>query len=237
MHRRFSRSPGSASLVEGPRGRRDGFVSPGSGSLRASVALPLLAVGLLFASACTEPAPGPSREEEPPAQVSGEDGARAAGLRAYETVYEVLTHPRCMNCHPTGDRPLQHDDSRPHDMNVQRGPDDRGRTGMRCVACHQQTNNDLAHRPPGSSTWRLAPAEQAFQDRSPRQLAAQLLDPAKSHMNVDELIEHVRDDALVGWGWEPGPGRRPVPVSRDDFVAAFRAWSEAGNPIPAEEAQ
>ena len=51
-------------------------------------------------------------------------GARAAFLAAYK----VLMHPRCMNCHPSGDVPLQGDDSHLHVQNVKRGEDGKGST-------------------------------------------------------------------------------------------------------------
>jgi len=43
-----------------------------------------------------------------------------AGKRGWETVYEVLVSPRCMNCHPVGDHPLQGDQSLPHAQNIDR---------------------------------------------------------------------------------------------------------------------
>lgn len=193
----------------------------------------LVALGALLAGGCSDPGPGPDEGGPSETQAASEDQA----LQAYATVYSVLTHPRCMNCHPAGDRPLQHDDSRPHAMNVQRGPENRGRAGMRCVTCHQQENHALEHLPPGNSVWRLAPPEQAFEGRSPRALALQLTDPEQSHMTLEELIHHVEDDALVGWGWNPGPGRTPVPTPREEFVAAFRTWVQGGTPIPAERSK
>ena len=33
------------------------------------------------------------------------------GISAFQDVYEVLQHPRCLNCHPSGDAPLQTDAS------------------------------------------------------------------------------------------------------------------------------
>jgi hypothetical protein len=34
----------------------------------------------------------------------------------FESIVPVLRHPRCMNCHLTGDYPRQGDDSHPHSM-------------------------------------------------------------------------------------------------------------------------
>src|SRR5205814_4369497 len=50
----------------------------------------------------------------------------AESVEAFMQVYKVLMSPRCMNCHPAGDHPLQGDDSHMHIMNVQRGKDGKG---------------------------------------------------------------------------------------------------------------
>src|ERR687883_476581 len=55
-------------------------------------------------------------------------GARAAFL----DVYKVLMHPRCLNCHPPGDVPLQGDDSHLHIQNVKRGEDGKGKYALKC---------------------------------------------------------------------------------------------------------
>ena len=157
----------------------------------------------------------------------------AAAHAAFEQVYEVLQHPRCLNCHPAGDRPLQYDSGRPHAMNVVRGPDDRGMAGMRCSGCHGSSNSTFPHLPPGvASGWRLAPRAMVFEGRSRTQMATQLLDPERTHMDTEQLLAHVAHDPLVLWGWDPGPGREPVPVPHAQFVAAFRTWVEAGAPVP-----
>ena len=58
-------------------------------------------------------------------------------VEAFMQVYKVLMSPRCMNCHPSGDRPLQGDDSHIHIMNVQRGKDGKGIYALKCSNCHQ----------------------------------------------------------------------------------------------------
>src|SRR5207249_1290663 len=76
---------------------------------------------------------------------------------------KVLQHPRCLNCHPAGDRPSQ-GTGYPHQPPVQRGADGLGVTTMRCTTCHQAANFDPG-RVPGSPKWHLAPASMAWQKR------------------------------------------------------------------------
>src|SRR5713226_935300 len=100
-------------------------------------------------------------------------GARAAFLAAYP----VLMHPRCMHCHPAGDIPLQGDDGHPHSQGVKRGPDGEGKYGMKCSACHQNTNLSGANMPPGvSSKWHMPPANMrmVFEGKSAGALCQQL---------------------------------------------------------------
>ena len=56
---------------------------------------------------------------------------------AFKEAYKVLMHPRCMNCHPSGDAPLQGDDSHIHAQNVTRGKDGKGVYAMKCSNCNQ----------------------------------------------------------------------------------------------------
>src|SRR6516225_8767571 len=76
---------------------------------------------------------------------AGIGGAEAqkddAGARAsFQAAYKVFMHPRCMNCHPAGDVPLQGDDSHLHTQNVKRGPDGKAKYALKCANCHQETN-------------------------------------------------------------------------------------------------
>jgi len=161
--------------------------------------------------------------------------AQRAGLEAFATVYGVLQHPRCLNCHPAGRQPLQGEDSHRHGQNVQGGEDGKGLFAMKCVNCHRDTNTPGANMPPGAPNWHLPEQRMplVFQGRTPAQLAQQLADPAQNgEKSMDELLRHVAEDALVGWGWAPGDGRAPVPVPRATFVAAMKTWIDAGCPTP-----
>jgi mono/diheme cytochrome c family protein len=158
-------------------------------------------------------------------------GARAA----FRDVYKVLMHPRCMNCHPAGDSPLQGDDSHVHMQNVMRGADGKGKYALKCANCHQDTNRPGANMPPGNPTWHLPKKDMplVFQGKSPRELADQLKDLKRNGgRTLEQLVEHVTKDKLVLWGWEPGDGRTKPPLSHEEFVKKFREWVEKGAASP-----
>lgn len=143
----------------------------------------------------------------------------------------VIEHPRCMNCHPRGDRPTQTAAMRPHMPWVTRGPDDAGAPTMRCATCHRATNF-AASGVPGNPKWKLAPIEMAWQGKTLGEICRQLLDPARSHMNRAELVHHMAEDKLVGWAWHPGGNREPAPGSQAAFGALITAWLETGAACP-----
>ncbi|MFN0009387.1 MAG: hypothetical protein ACKVXR_15895 [Planctomycetota bacterium] len=166
---------------------------------------------------------------------SGEKADVGNPHAAWGLVYEVLQHPRCLNCHPAGDVPLQGDDSRPHAQLVQRGRDGRGRFAMRCTDCHPAQNSPDAHGPPGAPGWQLPHPEVplVFEGLSPGDLCRQLKDPARNGgKKMAEILHYVAEDELVLWGWDPGVGRTPVPISHAAFVAAMKAWIDAGCGCP-----
>ena len=120
---------------------------------------------------------------------------------------KVLTHPRCVNCHPAGDRPRQGDARRLHQPPVSRGPDGHGTPTMRCDSCHKSANFDPG-RVPGHPEWHLAPREMAWEGKTVAEICAQIKDPARNGgRKVEDLIHHIGKDTLVGWAWSPGYGR------------------------------
>jgi hypothetical protein len=161
-------------------------------------------------------------------------------VKAFMAVYKVLMSPRCMNCHPAGDQPLQGDDNHLHTMNVRRGVDGHGVYSMRCSNCHQAENDPGVHLPPGNPKWGLPPANMrmVFQGRSPRQLAIQLLDPKQNGGRTKaQILDHITNDGLVGWAWHPGEGRTLPPVTRATLVAQTRLWIARGAYIPNAKAK
>ena len=159
----------------------------------------------------------------------------AAAQAAFHRAWAVFDSPRCRNCHPSGDAPLQGDDGHVHIQDVKRGSDGKGVYGMKCSTCHQVANLPGVNMPPGNRKWSLPPAnmKMAIQGESARQFCRQLKDPAKNgHRTLAQIIEHVSSDDLVGWGWNPGDGRTLPPLSRPEFVAAMKTWVDNGAACP-----
>ncbi|ATI79897.1 Isoquinoline 1-oxidoreductase subunit [Sphingobium yanoikuyae] len=144
----------------------------------------------------------------------------------------VIQHPRCLNCHPRGDRPTQTDAMRPHNPAVLRGGDGHGLSTLRCTTCHQ-TQNAKVSGVPGNPKWALAPVEKAWQGKSLGEICRQLLDPARSHMTRDQLLHHMAHDELVGWAWHPGGKRSPAPGTQAQFGNLIQSWIETGAQCPA----
>jgi hypothetical protein len=155
-------------------------------------------------------------------------------VKAFMKVYKVLMSPRCMNCHPAGDAPLQGDDNHIHTMKVVRGPDGTGMYAAKCSNCHQPTNVPGLHTPPGNPKWQLPPAnmKMVFQGKTPRQLALQIMNfNMNGHKNKEELIAHARD-TLVKAAWNEGEGRVAPPMTYIAFVAAWDSWVNKGGYAP-----
>ncbi|MCW1886290.1 hypothetical protein OKA04_16250 [Luteolibacter flavescens] len=161
----------------------------------------------------------------------------AVSKAAFREVYKVLMHPRCMNCHPAGNAPLQGDDSHPHAMNVTAGPEGKGIYAMKCANCHQHANLPGLNMPPGNPNWHLPPRDMpmVFEGKSPAELAALLKDQKKNGgKDFDQLMHHIAEDKLVLWGWDPGEGRTLPPLTHEEFAKQFRLWLDHGAEVPDE---
>lgn len=154
------------------------------------------------------------------------------GLAAFEDIFAVSTHPRCLNCHPDSDTPYQGDDSTPHTMNITRTSPAQG---VHCQQCHPSTavGDGAWPLPPADPVWSMPSREMAFENRSPQQLCEQLKDPAvNGGRGLVELTEHVENDHLLMTSWHSG--RTPPPISHEELVERFETWSAAGAPCPSE---
>jgi hypothetical protein len=196
---------------------------------KSKTSLAFLAVGsaLAFATAadCTA------------AAESSEPTVRAKGEQLYLEIHRVLTHPRCLNCHPKGDSPRQGDAARLHVPAVTRGPEDKGGAGLECAGCHQ-TKNYAASAVPGAPNWHLAPLSMGWENMSPSELCRALLDKSKNgNKDLEAIVEHLTKDELVAWGWAPGTdpsgkAREPVPIPKAEFARIVDAWAKLGAVCP-----
>lgn len=200
---------------------------------------------LVLVAACGgKQAPAPDNAQLRPAGASElrsvEDfaGIRDRGARSralFGEMARVITHPRCINCHPDGDTPHQRMTMEPHDPPVVRGAEDNGVAGMECTTCHQDRNQPLT-RVPGAPKWHLAPIQMAWVGKSVSDICHQIQDPKRNGgKSLAQLIEHNGHDELVGWGWKPGADREPAPGTQAQFGALTAAWVETGAECPEEQ--
>ena len=65
------------------------------------------------------------------------------------------------------------------------------------------------------------------------EICQQLKDPARNGgRNLALVHEHVANDDLVGWAWQPGPGRQPAPGDQKQLGDLVQAWIDSGAECP-----
>jgi hypothetical protein len=194
--------------------------------LVAAVALP---ISMLTAYAFAE---GPSDGLAPPESFSAIRDTTTRSAALFTELGKVLTHPRCVNCHPAGDRPRQGEQGRLHQPPVVRGADGHGLVAMRCSICHQAANFDPG-RVPGHPEWHLAPREMAWEGKTLGEICTQIKDRDRNGgRSAEDLVHHIGSDTLVGWAWAPGFGRRPAPGTQKQAGALVEAWVKTGAACP-----
>jgi hypothetical protein len=193
-----------------------------------------IAAGLVILSSAADPS---AAEELRPVSAFAEieeEGERSAAL--FTEAWKVLTHARCVNCHPAGDAPLQRDGA-PHEPPVVRGRTGFGVVGMRCETCHLEENFDPG-TVPGAPHWHLAPKKMAWEGLSVGEICQQIKDPERNGgRDLDAIVRHMRDDALVAWGWTPGADREPAPGTHQAFGELIAAWARTGAVCPEASAE
>ncbi|WP_416305530.1 hypothetical protein [Neptunicella sp. SCSIO 80796] len=164
----------------------------------------------------------------------------ARSTAMFKEMGKVIQHPRCMNCHPVDNHPRQGMEMKLHQPPVSRGPANLGMAGMECNTCHSNENIEVVGQTediksiPGNPVWHLAPVEMAWVGKSLGEICKQIKDKKRNGgKTMDELIHHMAEDELVGWGWNPGKGREPVPGTQKAFGQLFKAWVDNGAHCPA----
>jgi hypothetical protein len=195
----------------------------------ASLLASLGCVALVLSVHCSAQTPDGSGLQ-PPAAFSAIADPAARSSALFTEAAKVLTHPRCMNCHPAGDRPLQGNDRHPHEpITTRQGT---------CITCHTDRNFTLLERAsyrsiPGHPRWQLAPLEMAWEGKSVGEICRQMKDPDRNGGRDLELVhEHAANDDLVAWGWAPGVGRDPAPGTQELFGQLIKAWIDSGAQCP-----
>jgi hypothetical protein len=178
-------------------------------------------------------------EIDPPAAGSVSE---QAGLEAWSRIYEVVSHPRCANCHVGADNlPMwsgpSFGETRPHGMNIDAGLSRIGAEYLLCSTCHVNASaldrgNDEPHAAPRVATvWRLAPVEAEWFGKSSEFICKQLRDPARNgRRDYMALAKHLGHDVILHWAWNPGGNRQPAPYSLQNHVDDILAWGVAGTP-------
>lgn len=158
---------------------------------------------------------------------------------SFDIMMDVLTHKRCVNCHPSGDTPRQGEDSHLHSFGVVRGEDGHGLSGYTCNTCHQNENNDFSGVP-GAPHWSVAPKIMAWEGKSRVEIARQMMDPKRNGgRSAEDIMHHLTEHELVMWAWDPGidasgnPREKP-PVPKEEYIAAVKEWIANGAVIPEE---
>jgi hypothetical protein len=155
----------------------------------------------------------------------------------FQEMGKVIQSPRCVNCHPRTDRPLQGDAMIAHNPPVTRGPTNHGAPGLECATCHGPRNVAFANGEgsiPGHPDWHMAPIEMAWEGKTLGQICAQIKDRKRNgNKSLAQLHEHNAHDTLVGYGWNPGPGRTPAPGTQAEFGELTKAWIDNGAKCPA----
>ena len=179
-----------------------------------------------------------SGELRAPSDFSNIQDAQERSRALFTEAAKVIMNPRCMNCHPKTDSPLQGNDQHAHMPPVTRGDGGVGVAGAPCSTCHSERNFTLSEKAsyrsiPGHPRWGLAPIEMAWEGKSAGEICAQLKDPARNGgRDLNLLQEHFAKDDLVAWGWAPGEGRVPAPGSQARLGELIKAWIDTGAQCP-----
>jgi hypothetical protein len=207
-------------------------------SIRSSalIAATACAAAIAISAAVAQTAPPASQPLKTPSEFQSIADQRERSRAIFAEIGKVLTHPRCMNCHPAGEHPLQGADHHEHRPVVWRS--DTGSFGTPCGECHTEQNVPLREAAqyksiPGHPRWGVAPLSMAWEGKSIGDICRQLKDTERNGgRDLALLQQHIATDDLVAWGWNPGPGREPAPGSQESAGKLVQAWIDSGAECP-----
>lgn len=155
---------------------------------------------------------------------------------AFSSMMDVLTHKRCVNCHPSDNVPKQGEDQHPHRFGITRA---NGIAATNCNTCHQSSNNNYSGVP-GAPEWSLAPHAMRWEGLSRIEIAKSMMNrETNGNRTPEDIMHHLTEHELVLWAWEPGVDaegnpREIPPVSKEAYIKAVKKWIDLGAIIPEE---
>jgi hypothetical protein len=122
----------------------------------------------------------------------------------------------------------------------------------RCTFCHGTTNDPVTGIPgttnpmgtdPTAPFWAVAPASMAWESEpgvplNGATLCANLLNTQlNGNRTPEQLLEHITNEPLVNWSFNPGIGqngnpRTTPPIPHDQLIQSFQIWINEGTPCP-----
>jgi hypothetical protein len=194
-----------------------------SKSLLMYSALALAVVAFVHSTAHSEPA---NQTLKAPAEFQSIADPADRSRAIFLEVAKVITHPRCMNCHPAGDQPLQGDDQHNHMPPVWRA--ETGHFEANCSGCHTGKNTTLREAAsyksiPGHPRWGFAPLSMAWQNKSVGDICRQLKDvKLNGGRDLAALQEHIAKDDLVAGAGIPAKAVSLLPEVRKPQANWFK---------------
>ncbi len=192
----------------------------------------LILTSLSIASSLEKASSGAKPDEPQPEKTSDQNES----LLAFNKMMKVLTHQRCINCHPSDNVPKQGEDSHPHRFEITRAS---AAEATNCNTCHQASNNDFSGVP-GAPDWALAPHSMRWEGLSSIEIARSMMNPENNgNRSAEDIMHHLTEHELVLWAWEPGIDaagnpREVPPVPKEEYIEAVKKWIALGAVIPEE---
>ncbi len=134
---------------------------------------------------------------------------------------------------PPGDRTADPDRrNAPARALVVRGDGGIGAAGLRCITCHHNANFDPAGVP-GNPEAGAGTARNGRQGKSLGDICRQIKDTNRNGgRSMAELVHHMAEDELVGWGWHPGGKRTLALAPRPSSARSSRPGQTAEPTAP-----
>lgn len=169
------------------------------------------------------------------------DPVQSESAKAFEQMARVMLYPRCLNCHSTEEWPAQGDDHHRHANDVIRSATSEGHGAngfgagagaMPCFSCHG-SRNMADGRQPGAPGWRMPPKSMGWDHLGgASELCHHVLDRNNNgDRSPQELEQHMTEDPLVNYAFDPGAHTKP-PLTQAEFREAMHKWVEGGAACP-----